>query len=60
MSQQQHLYDIANFVVDRVLTSFEITNGLKFTWCPSPSYTFPQQVEGKGKTNLTENSFTNI
>lgn len=47
--QQQHLHDIANFVVDHALKYSEIVNCLKFAWCPSPNYVFPQQVEGKGK-----------
>ncbi|KAF0745937.1 zinc finger MYM-type protein 1-like [Aphis craccivora] len=49
VSQQQHLHDIANFVVDHALKYSEIVNSLKFAWCPSPNYIFPQQIEGKGK-----------
>lgn len=47
--QQQHLYDISNFVLSRALKHFEIENCLKFVWCPSLNYAFPQKIEGTEK-----------
>lgn len=48
-SPQQHVYDIASFVVNHALKPSEIENCLKNAWRPSSNYAFPQKIEGNGK-----------
>lgn len=49
LAVENHMHDIASFVVDRSLQNSEIIACLKYAWVPPVDYAFPVNVEGVRK-----------